>query len=133
MTTFCHLLTARGWGVIRRFYHPKTSNLKQNSLSHSSMHRIPAQIAFAGLTSKLASEQSRVLTLSALNQGKRLDEKRRVKERRHGERHGSVWQQRRPRMQKGSMPGAHPLHTSNHCRTSQQLGDLSLLKNFTGA
>lgn len=97
------------------------------------MHRIPAQTAFAGLTSELVLEQNRVLALAALNQGKRLDEEKRVKERSHGETRRSVWQQRRRRMQKGSVPRAHPLHTSNHCRASQQLGDLSLLKNFTGA
>lgn len=40
------------------------------------MHGIPAQIAFAGLTSELVTEQNRVLALSALNQGKRRDEEK---------------------------------------------------------
>lgn len=76
MKTFCPLLTAQGWGVIRRFYHPKPSKIRQNSLSHSSTHRTPAQIAFAGLTSELVSEQRRVLVLSALNRGKRREEEK---------------------------------------------------------
>lgn len=112
---------------------PLTSD---KTLSHSSTHRIPAQIAFAGLTSELVSERSRVLALSALNQGKRHDEeKERGKKEgmgRDAEAHGS---REDHRCKKEACQVHIPCvrESSNHCRTSQHLGDLSLLMNFAGA